>query len=188
MPNSSIHNPTAPPVAFEIAEPKCEFAGKSTNPNIVYIPNDSITPIVDLSDINVFPERGGTHRIGVRAGFVGDLEDIKQLGIDNIRNVSQNVLSFSMSLELLPMLCQIEGLQYIRPQPKAGLELNYSTDDINCVYSVIQNNLGVSGKNVIWGILDTGIDWLHEDFIDSNGNTRIRYFWDQVEQTRIPLV
>jgi hypothetical protein len=69
------------------------------------------------------------------------------------------------------------------PAPKASPELNYSADDINCRYSLIQDSLGVSGDSVIIGIIDLGLDWLHEDFIDSNGNTRIRYFWDQTDQT-----
>lgn len=40
--------------------------------------------------------------------------------------------------------------------------------------------LGVSytGQNVILGVVDQGIDWLHEDFIDSNGNTRVLRYWD----------
>lgn len=35
-----------------------------------------------------------------------------------------------------------------------------------------------TGKNVIIGYVDTGLDYTHEDFIDSNGNTRVLYYWD----------
>ncbi|MEZ5426933.1 MAG: S8 family serine peptidase [Pyrinomonadaceae bacterium] len=36
----------------------------------------------------------------------------------------------------------------------------------------------LSGKNVIIGIIDTGIDWRHPDFIKSDGTSRILAIWD----------
>ncbi|MBI2280825.1 MAG: S8 family peptidase [Bacteroidetes bacterium] len=36
-----------------------------------------------------------------------------------------------------------------------------------------------TGKNVILGFIDTGIDIFHPDFLDSLGNTRILAIWDQ---------
>ncbi len=39
--------------------------------------------------------------------------------------------------------------------------------------------LGLDGKDVIIGIVDTGIDILNEEFRDEAGRTRIKYAWDQ---------
>ena len=36
-----------------------------------------------------------------------------------------------------------------------------------------------SGKGVILGVIDSGIEWRHEDFKDSTGKTRILHIWDQ---------
>jgi hypothetical protein len=182
FPNYDPQDPTAPPVSFEIAEPRCEFAGKSTNPNIVYIPNDSVTPPpVSLDEIVVFDGRGNLKNLApVRIGFSGDDALLKPFVLEMDRRSSTSY-SATIQLKKLPQLCQLKGLHYIKPVSRAVPELNFSTDDINCRYSIIQDSLGVSGDSVIIGFIDRGLDWLHEDFIDSNGNTRIRYYWDQTD-------
>lgn len=43
---------------------------------------------------------------------------------------------------------------------------------------------GYTGKGVIVGIIDSGVDWTHEDFIDpTTGKSRILYFWDSDTNT-----
>lgn len=39
--------------------------------------------------------------------------------------------------------------------------------------------LPFTGKDVIVGVVDQGLDYRHPDFIDENGNTRVLYYWDQ---------
>ena len=39
--------------------------------------------------------------------------------------------------------------------------------------------LNLTGKGVNVAIIDTGIDYLNEEFMKENGETRIEYIWDQ---------
>jgi len=39
-------------------------------------------------------------------------------------------------------------------------------------------NLAYTGKDVIIGVVDQGLDWNHPDFIDANGDTRVLRYWD----------
>lgn len=38
--------------------------------------------------------------------------------------------------------------------------------------------LGASGQGVLVGVVDTGIDWSHPDFLDGQGRTRVRWLLD----------
>lgn len=81
---------------------------------------------------------------------------------------------------------RIEGISSIDvPNPpkmksvetkKSGLTMRGSFDDQF-------NRQGLTGKGVIVGIVDTGIDWTHSDFIDQIGNSRIAYLWDMSDDT-----
>lgn len=45
---------------------------------------------------------------------------------------------------------------------------------------------GFSGREVVIGVIDSGADVTHEDFVDSEGDTRIVLAWDQTEATENP--
>jgi minor extracellular serine protease Vpr len=72
----------------------------------------------------------------------------------------------------------------IRLAQPCFLTLDQSIPEIG-MDRVHDGSLGVAytGKNVLIGIVDTGIDWSHEDFIDAEGQTRIFAIWDQTEDT-----
>ncbi|NFO04149.1 peptidase S8 [Clostridium botulinum] len=61
----------------------------------------------------------------------------------------------------------------------------YTLEDISPieeaqVSSVQQNNpLNLLGENVVVGIIDTGIDYLNNEFITDDNKTRINFIWDQ---------
>jgi subtilisin family serine protease len=51
----------------------------------------------------------------------------------------------------------------------------------------LNNGIGgtkYTGEDVMTCVIDTGIDWDHPDFTDEQGRSRIRYIWDQIEDTR----
>jgi subtilisin family serine protease len=65
--------------------------------------------------------------------------------------------------------------------------LNDTMRSLNNVNAVHQGaaplTQSLKGKNVIMGILDTGVDFTHPDLQDSTGQTRILHLWDQTLST-----
>lgn len=47
-------------------------------------------------------------------------------------------------------------------------------------------NINVTGRGVIIGIADSGIDYLHPDFIYPDGTSKILYLWDQTKDGNPP--
>lgn len=109
---------------------------------------------------------------------------IKNIGDTNlVRNISNQVFSndsdFLITYVLPPMIYTLQEISAISATNVESLQINLP--------------LQLEGKDVIIGILDTGIDYLNEEFTDSNGNTRILSIWDQTipskdeENTSIPF-
>jgi len=67
--------------------------------------------------------------------------------------------------------CIISGWsQGILPRQETNL------DDVEAQYDL-------TGEDVLIVMIDRGIDYRHPDFIDENGNTRIAYIYDMIDQT-----
>ncbi|MPQ43449.1 S8 family serine peptidase [Clostridium tarantellae] len=76
----------------------------------------------------------------------------------------------------IPLLDDLEGLQYFE-FPKPIYTADYSSNRASCVQAA-WNNYGLSGEGVLVGFIDTGIDYTHPAFKDTNGKTRIEYIYD----------
>jgi len=73
-------------------------------------------------------------------------------------------------------LLQVPGIQRISLTPRRKL---YNSKAVNYQNVHAAYNKGYTGANVIVGVVDTGIDFYHYMFRKQNGDTRIKYIWDQ---------
>jgi len=113
--------------------------------------------------------------------FTGDLEALIEAGFtlgNSIGNIAYGVTDLA-GLEALAKHPQVEAIE---KQRKAKLQLDDSIPDIHAdqVWTRSGDHFsGYNGKDVIVGIIDTGIDIRHHSFRKADGSSRIVAIWDQ---------
>ena len=109
---------------------------------------------------------------------------------DNVDNISQTVdnlggkylnLGYNFGIVTIPVdkiidLALVPTIQYIE-FPKNLYTTDFESNRASCITQISKVN-GLNGKGTIVGFLDTGIDYTHPAFINSDGTTRIEYIYD----------
>lgn len=75
-------------------------------------------------------------------------------------------------------LSTLPQIEYIEKPKNLVLSL-YESRAASCITPVQSPPRSLSGKGVLIGIVDSGIDIFHPDFQNEDGTTRIRELWDQ---------
>ena len=99
------------------------------------------------------------------------------------------------SKQTLEQLLQLPQVEYMEVPKRIYFELNQGkrSSCINTVQRGIEDTadnfsenpmqqLNLTGKGVLVGIIDSGVDIYHEDFRNADGSTRIVALWDQVQK------
>ena len=120
-------------------------------------------------------ERAAT-RVSVMFEWHGDLEALTSFGM-RLFVTTGGIISADMPLSKLPDVHAL-GLESIDLSRQAYPSLDVSRPDIGA--DKLQPVIGAeTGKGVIIGIVDTGIDYTHASFCKPDGTTRLLYLWDQ---------
>ena len=113
----------------------------------------------------------------------------KNISIKSITNnwiyctLNQEELSLAENKRLIPRQ------KFDLSIPTAMNDTTRLTHFINEIHSGQGLPTSYTGKNVIIGVIDTGVDYNHKDFKDDQGKSRILYYWNQSSgaQNKSPL-
>lgn len=70
---------------------------------------------------------------------------------------------------------QIEFIE----KPKRLYFETFQAREASCILPVQAGSNGLTGKGILVGVVDSGVDFFHPDFRNENGSSRILRLWDQ---------
>jgi subtilisin family serine protease len=105
----------------------------------------------------------------------GPARELRQAGVTVICSF-HDIAIVSIPVEEIERISQLSCVKYVESCQPAYACLDKSVPMIGA--NKVHQQLGYTGKGVIVGIIDSGIDWKNRDFIDAAGKTRIKYILD----------
>ncbi|APF24994.1 S8 family peptidase [Clostridium butyricum] len=151
----------------------------------------SIVKKIESEDINkaiqeMDDEHYNTDFIGLIIQYAG-IENLRKIN-DNIKYASSVALTESFAIAILPFNKISELFPYVQEIVPILIPAVYTLSTLSPIESsgaeVFKNNphFNLSGRDVLVGMIDTGIDYLNEEFMYEDNTTRIVRIWDQTIQ------
>lgn len=125
-------------------------------------------------DVGYEPE-GRVWELIVR--YSGSLDEVYALGIRGEELLGGYAILW-VPQELIPAISRFPQIEYIE-KPKRLFFAADRARAASCLTLVQNGGLSLTGKGVLVGIVDSGIDYMHQDFRGADGTTRILALWDQ---------
>jgi len=113
------------------------------------------------------------------------LADLRRLDC-RVTSFADGIACLDIPLDKAEAVAELRGLSYLEAAKRARPRLDVSVPEIGADRA--SSEYGAIGTGVIVGVIDTGIDVLHPDFIRPDGTSRVLFVWDQNANTGTPPV
>jgi subtilisin family serine protease len=111
--------------------------------------------------------------------YNGDIEQVASELNAEVEPLYQGYAILSLEESKIPQLYDYTQIEHVELPKILSFETSPSLIT-TCIQPVQTNPLwNLNGRNVIVAIIDSGIDYLHSDFRNEDGTSRILYIWDQ---------
>ena len=117
--------------------------------------------------------------------YIGDLSVVERFGAKK-EELLNGYGIITVPEEFVDAVSDLNQIEYVEKPKRLFFSLNEGKQ-ASCMSGVQTGNSGTSqdnrrnltGKGVLVAVIDSGIDYLHPDFLNSDGTTRIAELWDQ---------
>lgn len=109
--------------------------------------------------------------------YHGDIDFLDESGID-VEKLIAGYAILTVPEEQVEGLAEMEEIEYVEKPKRYYFEASLPGEN-GCIYPVTLNAPGLTGRDVLVAVLDSGIDYRRREFLREDGTTRIRYLWDQ---------
>ena len=117
----------------------------------------------------------------IKASDVSAVRELVARAGGGVRVVSGDVMIATVPTSQLMTLADDERVIFIEAAKPVGFSNDVAGSEIGLPEVRLGTGLptGYTGDGVIIGIVDTGVDFTHPDFLDSEGRSRVLAIWDQ---------
>lgn len=153
-----------------------------------FMPNQKLDNLLNLSmeatdqerekslDLNVgFDSLGRTWDVIVK--YSGNIAGIGGEQVQVVPLLNEYAI-VTLPEAMLDAFSARQEVEYVEKPKRLYFSLNQGVT-ASCAGRTVTEELGVSGRGVLVGIVDSGIDYRHPDFQKEDGTTRILRLWDQ---------
>ena len=109
--------------------------------------------------------------------YSGNLEAVREIA-SSVTELSNEYAILTVPESRIEQLAQIPEIEYIE-KPKRLFFEAANGKRASCILPVQAAPLKLYGKGILTAVIDSGIDYSHPDFRNTDGSTRIRALWDQ---------
>ena len=108
--------------------------------------------------------------------YSGDLSSISDYAAVTVLQGGYAIVTLNESD--IPRLTANPLIEFIE-KPKRLYFETFQGREASCILPVQEGKNGLTGKGVLVGIVDAGVNFFHPDFRNEDGSSRILYLWDQ---------
>lgn len=109
--------------------------------------------------------------------YHGSLDELTDIGI-TVEYLIAGYAILNVPEGLVESMAAFEQIEYVE-KPKRYYYSAVTPSENSCILPVRLREPKLSGAGVLIAVLDSGIDYRRNDFRRENGDTRIRFLWDQ---------
>ncbi|MFT4105938.1 MAG: S8 family peptidase [Lacrimispora sp.] len=107
----------------------------------------------------------------------GDIGGLSLVGI-RVEPMVNEYAILTVPESLIDSLSELPQIEYVEKPKRLFFAVNQAKA-ASCVNLVQQGSSTLTGRGVLVAVIDSGIDYYHEDFRNPDGTTRILSLWDQ---------
>lgn len=122
-----------------------------------------------------FTEESRTWELIVK--YNGDIGRLRS----NVISVEELIAGYAIVTipeNLIDTFAQLDEVEYVE-KPKRLFFSTLQGKEASCIFPVTAREPFLTGRNVLIGAIDSGIDIENREFLTPEGRTRIKYLWDQ---------
>lgn len=109
--------------------------------------------------------------------YSGSLDEIRNLGAGVVELQNEYAI-ITIREDLIDRLTEFPQIEFVE-KPKRLFFAVVNEKRVSCIPPVQRPPLNLTGRGVLVGVIDSGIDYANSVFRNADGTTRIRNLWDQ---------